>query len=104
MLGFTCFCFFGTNLGFSKAVILDQRDLGRANKGTGTTLDTIEQVMVFGLIKLTPFGKPVQLLRQQFRRANLLTGTTTDTRLRRISFRHLFPGRGNQAVGGLGDR
>ncbi len=62
MIGFTLLYLFCANFRFGVAVELNQRNATWADIGTGTTFDTVEEVMILRFLKLIPFRKPVELL------------------------------------------
>ena len=92
------------NFALGRAVVLHQRDARRADIGTGTAFDAVEQVMRPELLMLLAYGEEVQLLRQQAGRTGLGTFAAADAGHGRRRGRQLGRGRGQQAVGGLDQR
>ena len=52
------------DLCFFLTVILYQRNVARADPGTGTAFDAVKQVMLFRFFVFITFTEPVKLLRQ----------------------------------------
>ena len=53
----------GFDLGLFLAVVLHQRDIARADKGTGTTFNAVKQIVIAGFLVLFAAAEPVKLLR-----------------------------------------
>ena len=63
VFGFLLLLFQFADLALGGAVVLHQRDAGRADVGAGAALDAVEQVVRLELLVLLAKGKKVQLLR-----------------------------------------
>ena len=91
------------DFGLGGTVVLYQWNITGADVRAGTTLNTIEQVMVLQFFELLALCEPEQLLWQQARRAGLGTHAAADAGLRRRWGGQLVLSGSQQAVGGFDD-
>ena len=104
LLGFRLGGTFFTDGALGVAIVLHQRNLAWAYVGTGTTLNAVEQVVLFSLVEFFSAAEPVQLLWQQLSRAGLGAHAAADTGHGGVVQRHFFFSGRQQTVGGFHHR
>ena len=104
LLGLQLLVFQLADFAFGGAVVLHQRDAGRANVGAGAAFDAVEQVVRLELFMLLAEGEKMQLLRQQAGWAGLGAVAAANARQRLRGRWQLVAAGGQQAVAGLDQR
>ncbi len=104
LLGSLFLLLLGPGLGLGEAVVLHQWNMGWTDPGAAAALDTVEEVVLLGLLQILRAGVPVELLRQQLRRAHLGALAAADAGQGVVRVGRLLPAGHQQAVGALGHR